>query len=210
MTSYIARPIEPNGVGILMLHAWWGLNDFFRQFCDRIAEQGYTVVAPDMFGGKIATTIPDAQALARGHDGSAAEQEIFDAIALLQSQESVTAPSPGVIGISFGAYYALWLSNEPQFPITATVVLYGTGPDDFSQSQSAYQGHFAGNDDFEPAEAVDGLEKALQAAGREAEIYVYPGLGHWYFEDDRTDAYNEEAATLTFDRIVAFLQSHLL
>ncbi len=210
MTSYIARPRQPNGAGILMLHAWWGFNDFFKAFCDRIAENGFTVVAPDLFQGKVAKTIPEAEALAPTMERQIDKQEILDAVTLLQSQEGVTADSIGVIGISFGAYYALWLSNQPTASTGATVIFYGTGHDDFTRSTSAFLGHFAENDPFEPPENVQELEQMLRSASREVEFYTYPGLGHWFFEDDRPDAYDENAANLAWERTLAFLQKHLV
>src|SRR3990172_1734499 len=54
---------EEGGPGVLVLHAWWGLKPFFKQVCDQLAEQGFTALAPDMYQGRIATTIDEAEAL---------------------------------------------------------------------------------------------------------------------------------------------------
>ena len=89
------------------------------------------------------------------------------------------------------------------------VTFYGTGPSDFSKAQAAYQGHFAEHDPFESAESVDALEQNLRAAGRLVDFYRYPGTGHWFFEPDRTDAYNPDAAALAWERTLAFLKKTL-
>jgi carboxymethylenebutenolidase len=86
------------------------------------------------------------------------------------------------------------------------IVFYGTGPADFSKSRASYQGHFAENDPFEPESEVTGLEDSLRAAGRPVALFKYKGTGHWFFEPDRADAYNPEAAELAWERTIAFLK----
>jgi len=63
--AYLSAP-ETGGPGVLLLHAWWGLKPFFKEVCDQIAEQGFSVLAPDMFDGQVATTIEAAENLVSG------------------------------------------------------------------------------------------------------------------------------------------------
>ena len=72
-------------------------------------------------------------------------------------------------------------------------------------SRAAYLGHFAENDQFEPQSNVDNLEETLRRAGRPVTFNIYSGTGHWFFEADRTPAYNPAAASLAWDRTLAFL-----
>jgi carboxymethylenebutenolidase len=94
--------------------------------------------------------------------------------------------------------------------VRAVVLFYGTGSADFSRSNAAYQGHFAATDPYEPGTDVDWLESALKSSGHSVTFYRYEGVGHWFFERDRADAYNESAATLAWERAVAFLRNTLL
>lgn len=110
-----------------------------------------------------------------------------------------------MIGFSLGAYYALDLSAADPEHIRSVVLFYGTGPVDFSNSRAAYLGHFAENDEYEPPSNVDELEETLRRAGRPVTFYRYPGTGHWFFEPDRP-AYNQAAASLAWDRPLAFLR----
>jgi len=110
-----------------------------------------------------------------------------------------------VIGFSLGASYALDLAASAPEAIRSVVLFYGTGSADFSQSKAEYLGHFAELDDFEPQSSVDGLEEELRKAGRPVTFYRYSGTGHWFFEPDRTQAYNAAAANLAWDRTLAFL-----
>ena len=110
-----------------------------------------------------------------------------------------------VIGFSLGAYYALDVSTTDTEDVRRVVIFYGTGGGDFFRSKAAYLGHFAENDPYESAADVAALEGALKSAKRPVTFHHYPGTGHWFFEPDRPQAYNETAAQLAWERTLAFL-----
>jgi carboxymethylenebutenolidase len=211
--GYLAMPPNDTGDPVLVLHAWWGLNDTIKDFCNRLAEAGFVVFAPDLYHGKIADTIEGAEKLGKALGGNfeQAKREVEQAAAFLieragQSSDSPTDNGLAVIGFSLGAFYALDLSVEKPELVHSVVVFYGTGVEDFSNAEAAYLGHFAESDNYEPQENVDRLEDALKDAGRSATIHRYPGTGHWFFEPDRTDAYDQAAAEMAFERTLEFLQ----
>lgn len=201
----LAAPSTGKGAPVLVLHAWWGLNDTMKALCARLADSGFVAFAPDLFHGKIADNVADAETLARAHDGERAKADVADATTFLLERAGQADQGLAVIGFSFGAYYALDLSITDPERIRSVVVFYGTGPDDFSRSKAAYLGHFAETDEFEPPSEVDKLEAALRRAGRPATIHRYPSVGHWFFEPDRPQAYNPAAANLAWDRTLEFL-----
>ena len=98
------------------------------------------------------------------------------------------------------------ISNTNPDHIRSLVVFYGSGAEDFSNSNAEYLGHFAENDPYEPPSNVEMLESALKHAGRPVTIYRYPETGHWFFEPDRTQAFNPEASRLAWDRTLDFLR----
>ncbi len=205
--GYLAMPKSGKGAGVLVLHAWWGLNEFMKGFCNRLAQEGFVALAPDLFHGKIARTIEEAEKLSSSTDGKRVVEDLFSAVVQLRSLPALTSQQLGVVGFSYGAYWALWLSNERAEAIRAATVFYGTGHTDYSCSQASYMGHFAESDPYEPASGVKQLEEILRQAQRPVTIYTYPGTGHWFFEADRENAYNEAAARLAWDRTLKFLQS---
>ena len=206
--GYLALPTTGKGSGVLVLHAWWGLNDTIKAFCTRLAESGFVAFAPDLYHGKVADTIPDAEALGSALDANhlQAKAEIAEAAMFLSKRAGQGDNGLAVIGFSLGAYYALDLGSSDPERIRSVVLFYGTGPADFSKSRAAYLGHFAGNDEFEPQSNVDELEESLRHAGRPVTFHCYSGTGHWFFEPDRSQAYNQAAASLARDRTLAFLK----
>ena len=207
--GFFALPSTGKGPGVLVLHAWWGLNDTIKAFCTQLAESGFAAFAPDLYHGKVAKTIPDAEALGSALDTNhlQAKAEIAAAALFLAERSGQAGSGISVIGFSLGAYYALDLSAADPDHIHSVVVFYGTGPADFSKSKAAYLGHFAGDDPYEPPSNVDELEEALKQAGRPVTFHRYSGTGHWFFEPDRADAYNQAAASLAWDRTLAFLKN---
>jgi carboxymethylenebutenolidase len=209
--GFLASPPSGKGPAVLVLHASWGLNDIIKAFCNRLAEAGFVVFAPDLYHGKIAATIPEAMALGQAVDTNhlQTKAEIKEASRYLRERAGQTDGGLAVIGFSLGAYYALDLSAADPKHIRSTVIFYGTQGDffsDFSSSKAEYLGHFAENDEFEPQSNVDNLEARLRGAGRPVTFHAYNGTGHSFFEPDRRDAYNEAAANLAWDRTLAFLR----
>jgi len=206
--GFLTVPPTGKGPGVLVLHAWWGLNGTIKAFCTRLAESGFVAFAPDLYHGKVADTIPDAETLGKALDANhlQAKAEIAEATLFLNERDGQADCGLAVIGFSLGAYYALDLSAADPDRIRSVVIFYGTGPADFSNSRADYLGHFAENDEFEPKTNVDDLEESLRHAGRPVTFYRYPDTGHWFFEPDRTQAYNQAAAGLAWDRTLAFLK----
>ena len=206
--GFLAVPSTGTGSGVLVLHAWWGLNDTIKAFCTRLAEFGFVSFAPDLYHSKVADNIADAETLGHALDTNhiQAKAEIAEATMFLNERADLADHGLAVIGFSLGAYYALNLAAADPEHIRSVVIFYGTGGGDYSHSRAAYLGHFAEKDEFEPQANVDALEEALKRAGRPVTFYRYSGTGHWFFEPDRTDAYNQAAASLAWDRTLAFLK----
>ena len=206
--GFLAIPPTGKGPAVLVLHAWWGLNDTIKAICNRLAESGFVAFAPDLYHGQVAVTIPEAETLGSALDTNhlQAKAEIAEATLFLGERAGQAGRGLAVICFSLGAYYALDLAAAQPEQIRSVVLFYGTGPGDFSTSKAAYLGHFAEQDPYEPSSNVDELEAALREAGRPVTFYRYPGTGHWFFEPDRTDAYNQAAANLAWERTLAFLK----
>ncbi len=206
---YLAKPKSGQGRGVLVLHAWWGLNQFFKSFCDRLAKEGFVAIAPDLFEGQVATTIAGAKRLRAKPKKEPTYKTIVRTIEQLKTHPAVQGPTIGVVGFSMGGHWALWLSQRPELPIGATVTFYGARAGDYTDSRSDFMGHFAEKDAWVSDAAINKLKKSLALANRVAEFFIYPDTTHWFFESDRADAYNARSAKLAWRRTVEFLKNHI-
>ena len=204
--GFLAVPEGGTGPGVLVLHAWWGLNDTMKTLCTRLAEAGFTAFAPDLYHGRIATTIPDAEKLCRALDADQARADVAAAAAFL-AERADRGQGLAVMGFSLGAWFAMELSVKDPERIRSVVIFYGSRPGDYTGSRAAYLLHLAETDSYEPQEDIAGTEAALRSAGRPHTIHVYPDTLHWFFEPDRNDAYDAAAAALAWERTLAFLKS---
>ena len=206
--AYRARPEDGRGPAVVLLHAWWGLNDDVLAFADRLAAAGFCVTAPDLYAGDVVSTIADADARVARVDDAAANTLALAAVDLALAEGSHPSGRVGTVGFSFGAAWALWLAaHRPA--VAATVVYYGsmTGPS-LDRGRAPILGHFAEQDPYEEPANVAAFEAAARAAGRAITLHHYPGTGHWFAEPGRPE-HDPAAAELAFERTVAFLRERL-
>jgi carboxymethylenebutenolidase len=208
-TAYVVAPPAGHGPGLLVLHGWWGLTSFVRRTCDRLADEGFTVIAPDLFGGRTVDTPDDAEALLAELDVEWATSQLLATSATLRDLPITDDRPIGVVGFSMGASLGMWLATRAPEQVDATVLFYGTQDIDFEPTRSAVLGHFAELDELVPEDDVTLMEAHLRLLDKQVEFHRYEGTGHWFMEDDRPAAYHAEAADLAWRRTVEFLHRHL-
>ena len=214
--GYLATPDTATGPGVVVLHAWWGLTEPFRQVCDRLAQAGFIALAPDLYRGKSTNSVEEAEAL-----GSALDQneqqwrgDIAGALRYLRQHGAATPADGrgafGCAGFSLGGAYALDTSVTLASEIAAVVVFYDTYPGlEYDRAQAAYLCHYAEDDQVVSAANVAQMEREMHAAGRPATNYTYPGTKHWFLAPNGPDAYDAAAAALAWERTLAFLNTEL-
>ena len=208
--AYLTVPANKTGPGVLLLHAWWGLTPFFRDLADRLASEGFVVLAPDYYDGRTAATIDEAKKLRSLVDREATQAMLKHASRYLQEQLSSPASPIGVIGFSLGCSFALELARSQPTAVAAVVLFYGSGGGKFDKVHAAFLGHFAEHDVWgADVKKVRALEERLRAAGCEVTFHIYPQTGHWFFEQDRPEAYDPRAAQAAWERTVEFLKARL-
>jgi carboxymethylenebutenolidase len=195
---------------IVVVHEWWGLNQQIRGIARRLSRQGYVAIVPDLYHGKVARDAEHAHELSRGLDSEAVITDLKSAIQWLRSQPRTAKTKVGVIGFCMGGglSQALALSGAD---ISAAVMFYGqpeTDPAKLARLRVPLQGHFGADDEGIPSAKVKQLQSTLQKTGKTAEIYVYPGAGHAFMNEDRP-SYHPDATRQAWARTLAFFQKHL-
>lgn len=203
--GYLALPAESEAPGVIVLHAWWGLNPIFKNICDRLAAEGFAAFAPDVNSGKIAKTIDEAKQIMSESD----DQRKFDIVTaapdFLANQPGVRKEPFSIIGFSMGAAWALVLAGERPEEIRKIVMFYGAGEAEYDKIKVDVLGHFAENDEWEDEKYIRAMHDGMQDAGLKADFHVYPTTSHWFFENDRPE-FNPEAAALAWQRTLEFLR----
>ncbi len=202
--AYLASP-EGGGKGVLVLHAWWGLKPFFKQVCDRLAEHGFVALAPDMRNGKIAQTIDEAKELMEQSDGQFVGDTVMAAKDYLRDMVNGKI---GAVGFSMGGAWSLILAAHKPAEVAAIVLFYGNEGVDYSKITAKVMGHYSDNDEWEPNEYVENTFKELRSGGLDPTLHIYPGVAHWFMEEDRPE-YDPAAASLAWERTLEFLKKSL-
>jgi len=208
-SAYVVAPPTGQGPGVLVLHSWWGLTPFVRQWCDRLADEGFAVIAPDLYAGESAERPDDAEVLLAQLDVNRAADLVLTTAAAMRELPITDAGPIGVVGFSMGASWGLWLADRAHQHVGATVAYYGTQGTELDDAQGAFLGHYAERDELVSEDEVVELEAHLRLLGKDAEFHRYAGTGHWFAEEDRPAAFDPGAAALAWERTVAFLHRHL-
>ena len=208
--AYLALPAEEGAPGIVLLHAWWGLNSFTHELADRLAEQEFAVLAPDYYGGETAESIEEAKRLRGTIDRPSVNKGLRGALHYLADHPAVDESHIGAIGFSLGVGFTLELARAEPQKVDAVVLFYGTGGGRFDRVQASFLGHFAEHDRWgADAKKVQSLEERLTVAGHSVVFHTYPGTEHWFFESDRKDAFHPQAAQFAWERTLEFLRRTL-
>jgi carboxymethylenebutenolidase len=203
--GYLALPSQPNEPGVIVLHAWWGLNPIFKKLCDRLAAEGFAAFAPDLNSSRVAKTIEEAKQVMEELDGRRKYDVVTAAPDFLQDQPGVRKEPFSVIGFSMGAAWSLILAGERSENVRKIVMFYGAGEAEYPKLKVDVLGHFAEKDEWEDEKYIHAMQNEMQVAGLKAEFHFYPNTSHWFFEEDRPE-FNAEAAELAWMRTLEFLR----
>jgi carboxymethylenebutenolidase len=214
--GYIAVPANgaESTAGIIVLQEWWGLVDQIKHTCDRLAAEGFTALAPDLYHGTtVPLTEPDEagkQMMALKMDTAAKDLSgAVDELVRRTGRDHV-----GVIGFCMGGGLALVLATQRPDAVRAVVPAYGLIPwpdaqPDYTALAADVLGHAAEEDDYFTPDAARALESELRALGKNVEFHIYPDAGHAFFNEDRPEAYHRQSAELLWDRTIDFFRQRL-
>lgn len=191
-----------------MLHSWWGLTPFFRTLADRIADEGFTVLAPDLNQGSVFEVPELAEQHLADADPNHLARLVLSSAKLLQDRTRDSNATLAVVGFSMGASLGLWASVRLPDVVSAVVAFYGTQSIDFEGADADYQLHFADTDALVSEEEAAFMEATMGLVDLTVESHRYPGTGHWFFEADR-ESYDPGAAEQAWKNMMSFLVERL-
>jgi carboxymethylenebutenolidase len=111
--GYLATPASGHGPGLVVIQEWWGLVDHIKDVCDRLANEGFVALAPDLFHGKTTKSPDEAGKLMMALRIDEAEKDLSGAINYLLQTEAVTSAKAGTIGFCMGGVCCfLWRPSK--------------------------------------------------------------------------------------------------
>jgi len=206
----------PGGSGrhpaLIVVHEWWGLNDWVRGKADHFAKDGYVALAIDLYRGKSAGHDADvAHQLMRGLPEDRAARDVDAAFRYLASRPDVDPARIGSIGWCMGGGYSLQAAiDEPG--LAACVVNYGrlvTEPATIAKIRAPMLGNFGGEDQGIPPASVEAFQTQARAAGKTIDFKIYPGAGHGFASNPDPKVFRPDAARDADARTDAFLAKEL-
>ncbi|NP_001355873.1 uncharacterized protein LOC100282241 [Zea mays] len=210
---------KENAPGIVVLQEWWGVDYEIKNHAIHISQLGggYRALIPDLYRGKVALDVAEAQHLMEGLDWQGAVKDIQASVKWLKSNGS---PKVGVTGYCMGG--ALSIASGVLVPeVDAVVAFYGTPSSELadpSKAKAPIQAHFGEHDSFvgfSDVTAAKSLEEKLKSSGIPYEVHIYPGCSHAFMNTSPealkrkkgmglTDE-NQEAVDLAWSRFSSWM-----
>lgn len=208
-SAYLVQPDDGPGPGVLVLHSWWGLTDGVRRLVERFADAGFTTMAPDLNAGALPGGYEEARDLLAASDANLTADLVLSSPVALRAYAADPQAPIAVVGFSMGASWALWLATRLPEDVAAVVAYYGTQNIDFDDLRAPVLAHFAEFDELVVDDDRVEMHARLLLSDKSVEVHEYPGTQHWFAEADQLDRYDEDAATLAWERTLEFVSREL-
>ena len=196
---------------IIVIHEYWGLNDWVKEQASKLADQGYETLAIDLYRGKVATTPDMAHEIMRGVPEDRTKRDLHAAFVFLQAQPNVKKDRIGAIGWCMGGGYSLDVAlQEPT--LAADVINYGhlaTDPESLKKINAPILGLFGGQDQGIPPADVKKFGETLDKMGKKIDIKIYDNAGHGFENPNNKTGYRPDDAADAWKRTVAFFAENL-
>jgi len=205
----------PQGKGpfpaIIVIHEWWGLNDWVKEQGSKLSDLGYVTLAVDLYRGKVATTPDEAHEIMRGVPEDRAKRDLHAAFNFLESQPDVKKNRIGAIGWCMGGGYSLDVAlEEPD--LAADVINYGhlaTDPAALKKINAPILGLFGAQDRGITPDDVKKFEEQLKQLGKKVDVTIYPDAGHAFENPNNKDGYRPQDAADAWGKTVKFFAANL-
>lgn len=210
--GFLATPEKPGRYpGLIVVHEWYGLNDWVKEQTVKLASEGFVALAVDLYRGKVAADAGEAHELSRGLPDDRAVLDLMAGIVYLTTRNDVDHTRVGTIGWCLGGGYAVQLAmHVPR--LGACVVNYGalpTDPNDLQNIGAPFLGNFGADDHGITPADVQAFQKSMETLGRKVDIKIYDGAGHGFENPNNKDGYRPQAAEDAWNRTIAFLNKSL-
>lgn len=214
LIGYLA---QPEGAGphpaVLLIHEWWGLNEGMTILADALAAEGYVVLAPDAYRGRVTAQVPRALWLRLTTPEEQVFADIDAALAYLMSLDNVDTTRLASMGFCFGGGHSLQLGMRQSENLALTILYYGAVVTDPELLRPLTDGQpvlgvFGEEDQTIPVADVLEFEAALNSLDIPNEITIYEGVGHAFLSEEN---YNQPGPAMNaWQQTLRFLAENFM
>src|ERR1700722_3187154 len=196
---------------LIVIHEWWGLNDWVKDQASKFSDEGYVALAIDLYRGKVATTPDMAHEIMRSVPEDRDKRDLSAAFDYLASQSNVKKSRIGAVGLCMGGGYSLDVAlQEPT--LASDVINYGhlaTDTDSLKKINAPILGLFGGQERGIPPDDVKKFGASMDQLGKKIDVKIYDDAGHAFENPNNKDGYRATDAADAWNRTVAFLADNL-
>lgn len=210
IAGYLSPASTGSGPGVIVIQEWWGLVPHIENVCDRLAAEGFTCLAPDLYHGESTTSPDQAGKLMMALEIAETERDLRAAIQYLLASPFVKGTHVGTVGFCMGGQLSLYAACENR-AVGAAVDFYGVHPNvslAVEKLTAPVLGFFAGRDQMVTRTVADELEGRLRASGKRVTFHHYAEAQHGFFNDTRP-VHDPAAAADAWEKLLTFFRAHL-
>lgn len=210
-SGYLALPDSGSGPAVIVIQEWWGLVGHITDVVDRFAHAGFIAFAPDLYHGQAAAEPDTAKKLMMELELDNAGREIINSAHYLLSLPATSSKTVATVGFCMGGSLAIWAGTLDPI-INKCVGFYpGASWERHAPDWRNYKGkdamiHCAESDGTSAAPGIQEANKEISHAGGRIQIFDYAGTQHAFFNNDRPEVFDAEAAKLAWERTITFLK----
>ena len=210
-SGYLSTPQNGSGPAVIVIQEWWGLVGHITDVVDRFAAAGFVAFAPDLYHGQAAAEPDTAKKLMMELQLDQAGQEIINSAKYLLSLPETSSKTVGAVGFCMGGSLSIWSGTLDPVIDRAVGFYPGSSWERHAPKWSNYNGkhamiHCAQGDGTSAAPGIQEAIKEISTAGGSIEVFDYAGTQHAFFNNDRPEVYDAQAAQTAWDRTVNFLK----
>lgn len=212
ISAYLAVP-EGQGPfpALILIHEWWGLDNWIKSNADDFAANGYVALAVDLYRGKLTSSPDEARILSADVPSDRSSKDLTAGFNYLKNVGGVDSRRIGSIGWCMGGGYSLRTALEiPE--LAACVICYGrliTDTDKLKKLNCPLLGIFGQIDRNITTDKVEEFRNSLNETDINHKIIIYPGAGHAFMNPGNAALYIKEAASEAWKEIYSFLGQNL-
>jgi len=196
---------------VIVIHEWWGLNDWVKEQAADLAAHGYVALAVDLYRGQVATDPETAHEISRGAPQDRIIRDLSAADTFLRADKRVDPNRLGAIGWCMGGGYALAFAvADPH--LKAVVANYGPPPTDpasLAQIHAAILGNYGGLDKGIPPASAEAFAADMKKLGKPVDLKIYPDAGHAFENPNNKTGYRAEDTADAKSRYLHFFAREL-